>query len=79
MTLNTLKTAADDVRKLSELSVAGIMTPAVARTAAELIEAGESLTSILLVLGWVILFARLMVTVLELWEKYARRPPASSE
>ena len=79
MTLNTLKTAADDVRKLSELSVAGIMTPAVARTAAELIEAGGSLTSILLVLGWVILFARLMVTVVELWEKYARRPPASSE
>lgn len=79
MTLNTLKTAADDVRKLFELSVAGIMTPAVARTAAELIEAGESLTSILLVLGWVILFARLMVTVVELWEKYARRPPASSE
>ena len=79
MTLNTLKTAADDVRKLSELIVAGIMTPAVARTAAELIEAGGSLTSILLALGWVILFARLMVTVVELWEKYARRPPASSE
>ena len=50
MTLTTFKTAVDDVRKLSELVVAGIMTPAVARTAAELVDAGESLTSILLTL-----------------------------
>ena len=78
MPLTTFKTALDGVRKLSELVVAGIMTPAVAGTAAELVDAGESLTSILLTLGWLILFARLLVTVLELWEKYARQPPPSS-
>ena len=79
MSLTTLKAAMDDVRKLSELFIAGLMTPAIARTAAELIEAGESLSYAILALGWIILFARLGVIVLELWERYAGPPPAPSE
>ena len=77
--LPTLRNLADDIRKLIELVLAVIMTPAVARTTAELIDAGIILSGIILDLAWAIIFARAVVMALEFWERYISQSPAGTE
>ncbi len=69
----------DDVRKLAEIFLAFIMTPAVAGAAAELINAGPTLATVIAGLGWLIVIARLASTGLELWERYFTSPPENAE
>ena len=59
--------------------LAVIMTPAVARTEAELIDAGVLLSGIILDLAWAIIFARAVVMGLEFWERYIIWPPAAAD
>ena len=75
MTLSAVRNVADDARQIAELLLAGIMAPAVARTAADLIGAGPDLELVLLALAWVIVGARMLSTVLALWERYFSRAP----
>ena len=70
MTVEAVKAAADDARKMAELILAGIMTPAIADTAAELVGAGMLLKSVIILLARLIVGARLLVIALELWERY---------
>lgn len=64
---------ADDARKIAEAILAGIMAPAVASTAADLIAAGVALENIIITLAWIIVIARAFSTALELWERYFER------
>ncbi len=75
MTLSTVRNVADDARQIAELLLAGIMAPAVARTAADLIGAGPAFELALLALAWVIVGARMLSTVLALWEGYFAHAP----
>lgn len=75
MTLPAARNVADDARQIAELFLAGIMAPAVARTAADLIGAGPALELVILALAWVIVGARMLSTVLALWERYFTRAP----
>lgn len=70
MTIEAVKSAADDARKMAELILAGIMTPAIADTAAELVGAGALLKSVIVLLAWLVVGARLLVIALELRERY---------
>lgn len=70
MTVAAVKAAADDARKMAESILAGIMTPAIADTAAGLVGAGILLKSVIVLLAWLIVGARLVVVALELWERY---------
>ena len=75
MTIEALKAAAGDAGKIAELILAGIMTPAIADTAAELVGAGMLLKSVIILLAWLIVGARLLVIALDLWERYFDQPP----
>ena len=75
----TLRGIVDDVRKLAEIVLAFIMTPAVAQAAAELINAGPTLATVIAGLGWVIVIARLVGTGLELWERIFTPAPENAE
>ena len=75
VTLSTVRNVADDARQIAELLLAGIMAPAVARTAADLIGAGPAFELVLLALAWVIVGARMLSTVLALWEGYFAHAP----
>lgn len=77
--LSAFRNVADDARKLAEVFLTAIMTPAVAGAAAELIDAGSLLTTIILGLAWVIVIARGTVTGLELWQRYASMLRARDE
>lgn len=73
-----LRGIVDDARKLAELFLAFIMTPAVAEAAAELINAGPTLSAVIAGFGWLIVIARLASTGLELWERYFTPPPENA-
>lgn len=66
-----LKNLSDDIGKISELALAAILVPAVAKTAAELINAGPGLSSAITLLATVAVGARASSTFLEMWEHYA--------
>ena len=78
MTIAAVRAAADDARKMAELILAGIMTPAIANTAAELVGAGTLLKSVIVLLAWLIVGARLLVIALELWQRYFGQPSDST-
>lgn len=69
---------ADDARKIAEIILAGILTPAAADTAAKLLGAGMTLESLISVLAWTILAARVVATGLDLWERYFTSPPENA-
>ena len=75
MTIGAVKAVADDARKMAESILAGIMTPAIADTAAELVGAGSLLKSVIVLLAWLIVGARLLVVALEMWERYFGQHP----
>lgn len=77
--LSAFRNIADDARKLAEVILTAIMTPAVAGAAAELIDAGTMLTTVILSLAWIIVIARGAVTGLELWQRYADMLSGSDE
>ena len=58
--------------------LAFIMTLAVAKAAADLIDAGPMLATVIATLGWIIVLARLGVTGFELWELYFEPPGEST-
>lgn len=74
-----LRGIVDDLRKLAEIFLTFIMTPAVAEAAAELINAGPTLTTVIAGLGWLIVIARLATTGLERWERYFMPPPENAD
>lgn len=69
----------EDARKIAEITLAGILTPAAAGTAAELLGAGMNLESLISGLAWTILAARVVATGLELWERYFTPPSENVE
>lgn len=70
MLRDVLKNLSDDIGKISELTLAAILLPAVAKTAAVLIDAGPGLSAGITLLAAVALGARASSTFLEMWEHY---------
>ena len=70
MLRDVLKNLSDDIGKISELALAAILLPSVAKTAAELIDAGPGLSSAITLLAAAALGARASSTALEIWEHY---------
>lgn len=70
MLRDALKNLSDDIGKISELALAAILLPAVAKTTAELINAGPGLSSAITLLATVAVGARASSTFLEMWEHY---------
>lgn len=70
---------AEDARKIAEIILAGILTPAAADTAAKLLDAGMNLESLISGLAWAILAARVVATGLEIWERYFTPAPDNAE
>ena len=71
MLRDVLKNLSDDIGKVSELALAAILLPAVAKTAAELIAAGPGLSASITLLATVAVGARASSTFLEMWEHYS--------
>ena len=70
MLRDVLKNLSDDIGRISELALAAILLPAVAKTGAELINAGPGLSAGIILLATVALGARGSSTFLEMWEHY---------